>query len=411
MCDLEVGTNLPTQPSGPTSRPTSRRRTWAVTSAVTAVAAAAALVLAAAGCGSAGGPAAAAAGQVPRPANAGVTPGPIRLVGTEKADGAMCGDYRVPVTLGEQPLTLATSTFLLAVRLCARGRFAGRTVELLLAGAGYDSRVFTLGPDWVRRATAAGLATAQVDLLGTGASDHPAGAALTYAVQAWTVHMVAQDLASSTLFGASFARVVLVGHSVGGYVAWDAAGRWPADIAGVVLVDAAHTRRAEQVARIQAAQHPTAGDPRFAGMPWAGDGYVALAPGSRCGLFYYDHGYDPAVCRDDEATFAHEGIPTGELTGLTDITSSPVTRDVHAPVLLVLGDHDPLLCGPAGCAATDAPVRAECATWYPNAASCGFAYVADAGHDSFLHRQAPAAQERVTGWIRQVVQDGQDGPR
>jgi hypothetical protein len=330
-------------------------------------------------------------------------PGPIRLDGpTTHIGRATCGTYRAPVSITGQP-AVATSP-LMWVKLCSASGWHN-PVELLVPGAGYDHRYFEWpgANNYVAAATAAGYTTAEVDMLGTGNSTHPAGTALTIDVQASTLHQLISYL-DAGLFGVAMSRVVLAGHSVGGYTAWIEAGRYhDPTLAGLILLDAAHSRQANWVAKIQAAQHDAGTDPRFAAQPWATDGYMAVAAGARCGLYYWPAGTPAGTCGRDEATFATTAIPIGELTSLAAATSSPLSRDVHVPVVLGFGDHDRLFC-PDTCGSYASPVHAECQEWFPGAGRhCGLIFEANAGHDTNLHRDARGFYQRINDWLGREV--------
>jgi pimeloyl-ACP methyl ester carboxylesterase len=342
----------------------------------------------------------------PTPAGAaGAAPGRITPSGQPSITGrTRCADYTVPVTLN--PTKLEIYPHHVVVELCSATGWKNHTVQLLVPGAGYDARYWRW-PDphysYVAAATAdpSGYVTAAINLLGTGPSEHPAGAELTINVQAWVVRQVVQDL-DGGLFGFPSGPIVLVGHSVGGYIAWTEAAHW-GGVDGLVLLDAAHSRQPTQVAAIKAAQHP-AGDPRFDGKGWASHGYVALEVGARCRLYHGPHP-DKAACAEDERLNATTAIPTGELASLAAALASHATTTITVPVLVGMGDQDALFC-PHRCSAGSSPVRQECPTWYPSAyqqGKCGLMFEADAGHDTNLGPGARDLYARIGGWVRQEV--------
>jgi pimeloyl-ACP methyl ester carboxylesterase len=319
--------------------------------------------------------AAGAVGPVPRPVTIDGLAGSPRLAAVDREHGMVCGDYRVPVPRRDSVVTEWT----LAVRLCGAGRAAftpSATVQVLLPGAGYrrtywDLPGFAGRYSYVRRAVAAGYLTAAVDPLGVGGSSHPDGARIGYGAQAWAVHTLLTDLARGA-FGVRLPHRVLVGHSLGGYVAWTVAARYPDDLDALVLLDATHAGRL-----------PTA-------VP-AGDGYLVLAPGSRCRDFYWRSG---AVCRADERTNARVTIPAGQLTG---IPAGPA--HVTVPVYLVVGAHDTLSCGRDGdCADGSDPAAHECAR-FRAAPSCRLWIAPATGYSGVLGTAGPAVTAHVLRWL------------
>jgi hypothetical protein len=346
----------------------------------------------------------------PRPAPVdGAAPGRVLATGAPTSIGdARCGDYLVPVNLsGKREIY----PYQLGVQLCSATGWADRTVQVLLPGAGYTASYWSW-PDtahnYVQAATASpspgkpGAVTAAVSLLGTGplAAEHPDGAKLTIDAQAWTVHQLISDLRAG-VFGFLPGPVVEVGHDVGGMIAWTETAQY-GDVAGLVLLDAGHSRQPAAV-QAAAAARPAAGDPRFAAASWAGDGYSALPAGSRCRLLYgpYPDRPDRQVCAADERLNAATAIPDGELATTAAAVASTATRQIRVPVLIGVGDADTFLC-PHACSADSSPLRSECATWYPAVphGACGIAFEADAGHVTNLGPHARDLFGKVNTWIR-----------
>lgn len=382
-------------------------RTWRG-AAGAALCASLAAVLLAAGCGRGVTPPADAASgvQPPHPAPVSRTDlaDRIRADGpTSRTGHAICQVYLVPVL--PAPAHGTAQPDLLWTRMCAERGFTGHDVQVLLPGAGYDHHYYDW-PDprlnYVAAATASSThpVTVEVDLLGTGHSTHPDGTQLTIPTQAYIISQLIFDLRED-LFGASFNHLILVGHSVGGYIAWTTAAHY-AGVDGLVLLDALHSRT-PAAAALAASQHDAGTDPRYARLAWAATGYKAVAAGKRCGIFYYQPGTYPGTCTQDERINATTATPVGELGSIAAAVADRATTGIHVPVLLAVGDHDQLFD------TNPTAVHAECGAWYPKAvkaggtASCGAVFEAQAGHDTNLHRGARDLYAKIAGWERMEV--------
>jgi pimeloyl-ACP methyl ester carboxylesterase len=157
------------------------------------------------------------------------------VVADRSPSGAQCRDYWFPVTQTAGDST----TYRVFGRLCASGSPESRTVQVLLHGGTYNHTYWDWPLDparysYVEAATRAGFATLALDRLGYGYSDHPASWAMDYDANAWVVHQVVQYLRGGAV-GRPFERVMLVGHSVGGFTTFTAAGRYPHDADGIIV--------------------------------------------------------------------------------------------------------------------------------------------------------------------------------
>ena len=170
--------------------------------------------------------------------------------------GATCANYTFPVSLqAGQP-----KKYHLFGSLCHQGAVAGKTIEILLNGGTYDSTYwdFPYEPQkysYVKWATAAGYVTLNLDRLGYGYSSHADPLGDSFTVQGWTVHQVVQEVRAGEL-GAQFYRIVLVGHSIGTFTAWDEAGTYH-DVDAVIITGAEHTANLVKLSEVIAV-HPGA---------------------------------------------------------------------------------------------------------------------------------------------------------
>ena len=285
--------------------------------------------------------------------------------------------------------------------LCSRGNLHKKTIQIALHGATYGHLYW----DWpfqpetysyVRRATAEGYAVLNIDRIGIGQSDRPAGDAVTIESNAYVVHQIVQALRGGDLVVHSFGRiradrVVLVGHSLGSVISIQEAATY-GDVDGIVLTGVSHT---VTPALNDVQFYPAGLDARFAGQGIP-DGYFTTVPGTR-GIFYYLPSVDPLVLALDEQT--KETVTLGELT--TAVPGLGFSTGVHVPVLVVVGDLDGAFCNPPGCTASGS-INAE-PSFYPADACAEAVAIANAGHDLNLQFQAPQAYDVILDWLDRRV--------
>ena len=335
--------------------------------------------------------------SLPGPAGAsaaGVTPA---VVADRSPSSAQCRDWYFPVTMTPKE----SSTFRVFGRLCAQGSPDGRTIQVLLHGGTYNHTYWDWPLDpgrysYVEAATRAGFATLALDRLGYGYSDHPPSWTIDYDVNAWVVHQVVRDLRVGAL-GRPFERVMLVGHSVGGFTTFTAAGRYPDDADGIIVSGASHILNWPGIMPAAAVFHPVEEDPKYEDgrtVPH-GAGYLTTRPGRRCEALYYAPGVDPAVCALDEQM--KDTIAFGEMStfGYAGQRRDP-SDHIVAPTLVVLGDHDQLMCDRT-CSDPQSSAARE-REFYPRVA-CYEQYVEpDSGHMNNLHRRAPEWYRVAIDW-------------
>ncbi|AHH98139.1 alpha/beta hydrolase [Kutzneria viridogrisea] len=248
-------------------------------------------------------------------------------------------------------------------RLCQPAGSHPRTVQLLLPGLTYDHTYWDL-PDredtgrysYTRAATAAGAATFALDRIGTGASSHPTGLAVTVDSNAFVVHQVVAALRSGAVDPAGFGSVVLVGHSYGSWVSWYEASDYQ-DVDAVVLSGISHQINLTAPVRLLPNFYPAALDHAFTGRG-LDPTYLTSQPGQRYMMFADPAPVDPALRAYDEAH--KQTVTAGEIANFPLILVRPL--DIRVPVLLVNGTEDRLFCGVPGgadCSSAQALTAAE----------------------------------------------------
>src|SRR5437763_1293170 len=158
---------------------------------------------------------------------------------THSAASPACRNVSVPVSLAEG----LPNTYRIRGRLCLPAGPVPATVQVLLHGATYSGVYwdFPYQPErysYVRAMVAAGYATLDIDRLGFGASSHPPSVLVPMQVGAYAVHQVIHAARQGTI-GTRFARIILVGHSMGTVLGWLEAAKYR-DIDGFIATGNTH---------------------------------------------------------------------------------------------------------------------------------------------------------------------------
>jgi pimeloyl-ACP methyl ester carboxylesterase len=308
--------------------------------------------------------------------------------------GANCNDYLFDVSFA--PGSSANSKIF--GRLCSRGSATRKTIEVLSHGGSYDHTYwdFPYQPDtysYVEAATKAGFTTLDLDRLGYGYSSHTLPELSGFATQAWVIHQVIQKVRSGAL-GIPVYKVVLVGHSMGSFVAWNEAGMYH-DVDGVIISGAEHHIAPAALGAVSASLEPAQVDPVL-GNKQLPLGYTTTFPGTRCDTFYYTPNADPAVCALDENLKSTDSA--AELLNVpTAITDGAPSNAITAPVLMADGQFDLFFCD-SDCAAPGDTGSKE-AAFYSSSPCYQQYFLPDAGHDINLQRNAPLWFETSNAWV------------
>jgi len=314
--------------------------------------------------------------------------------------GASCQSFTVPVALAVgQPLQYSIYS-----ELCNPPGGASHTIQVLIPGGTYGHLYwdFPYEPEtysYVRAANAAGYSTLNIDRIGTGLSSHPVSG-VTMGTNAYVIHEVVQDLLAGQIGTQPFARVLLVGHSLGSVAVWIEAGTYH-DVAGVIVSGLLHHLNMVSLAHVVATLYPADLDPRFANAHLGPD-YLTTEPGTRGSDFYSLPGADPNVIALDEAT--KETATTGEAATFPQSLTDGISAQIEVPVLVAVGQQDSLLCG---LGATDcssaASVLASEAPYYSPRAQLQVVVIPGSGHDLNLHQSAPLWFASALSWADQYI--------
>jgi pimeloyl-ACP methyl ester carboxylesterase len=319
---------------------------------------------------------------------------------------AKCSEVNFTVSLdGTSP-----PSYRVAGQLCRPHGDQAQVLELLIHGSTCNRTYwdFPYMPEhysYVRHANRAGFATLAIDRLGSGASDHPPAELVTVHATANAIHEIVTAVRAGSVSDTEghrvhFSKVILVGHSFGSNISWTEAGTY-GDVDGVILTAISHDQTPPAAPLTVTDSWPAEMDPKFAGAGFP-PGYLTNIPGKRGELFYYLPGTDPQVLEVDEAN--KDVLPFGVL--LDQFTTYDLTRNIHVPVLNVVGNYDTLACELPSC--LEAGTLTTESSYYSADACYTLLVVPNTGHSTNLHEYAPWWYKKAQHWVRHVVA-GHDG--
>lgn len=310
------------------------------------------------------------------------------------ADAPRCESISVAVPLTEGgPLDQR-----IAGTLC-RPRGGARTIQVLVPGGTYDRSYWLRrggdGPSFAETMVGAGYAVLAIDRLGAGRSSWPSGARMRPDSHQASLRQVVRAARQGKLDGHRYRRVVAAGNSVGSTIIRAVQARHPDTLDGIILTGESSTPNERAFEEFAGATHPAAEDPRFTARR-LDEAYYTTRPGTRADWFYHRPGARPEVIARDEATKE----PDTFLESFPPISDN---RLIRVPVLIMVGDHDRLLCGEGATDCTgSAALREQQKRWYPNA-PLEAVVIPETGHVLTLHRSTPASSALARDWIRRHV--------
>ena len=273
-------------------------------------------------------------------------------------------------------------------------------LHVLVHGAGADHRYWDwpMEPErysYVEWAAGHGIATLNLDRIGCGHSSRPPGHEVTVAAQADAIGQMIDALRRGrTASVPTFARVVLVGHSIGSVISGVSATRpGGADVlvlTGYLPVDGTAEMGDElfSFAFVPA----SSGKPELAGL--VDEDYLVPREGLGVDeLRFWGPMTDPAV-------MSFDGVIKGPATKaeLRDAAlAGPAIRTVAVPTLALVGEFDALLIDKTLGESTtfDTVERVRPAV----SAEFEFEVVADTGHMQCLQRNAHATYTAMDRWL------------
>lgn len=298
---------------------------------------------------------------------------------------------------------ILSGTYDIGLHFCEPSGRDAQTLLVLLHGATYDSVYwdFPYEPDtysFVRHAVARGFATLSVDRLGTGLSDRPDPVNIVQFPAEVEIVRQILDLAHSggiptgVRAQRKFAKIVLVGHSMGSVLSNCVVNAAPDLVSAVVFTGFSHFPLSKETNDAADMVPAPAASPRFAKYD---PNYLSTRDiSSRSAVFFGPPGkYDQIVAEVDEGL--KDVVPAGVLATLSMcITAAP---NFAGDVLLITGDHDRIFCDP----------ERECRNildegmYYPRARSFESVLVPDTAHNLNLHLNAPHTYGTIMDWLAQ----------
>ena len=278
------------------------------------------------------------------------------------------------------------NTYQVAGYLYWTGQLDGKVLHVAVHGAGYNHKYWDADDigehrySYARHMASRGFAVLALDNLGAGASSKPDGDLVTIKEEAVALHQIIQGLGAAPV-GASFRKIVLVGHSMGSAQVITAQSTYH-DADGMVVTGWVSTRHTVPLP-------PDALDALF-GAP-----YVFLPPQMRAQVFYGGD-FDPEMPVYDNKNLI-DRVPRGVFnqdSATTPRIEASISAGIRSPVLLIFSELDPLM--PASFASSDAAA-------YSNAVSVETFVARHVGHNLNLHRFNLEAWARIDNWIRDKV--------
>ncbi len=289
--------------------------------------------------------------------------------------------------------------------LCVRADTSPSAVQLLVHGATYNS-YYNDWPDrgafysYVRQMTGAGYATFNIERLGYGRSTHPNSTLVTLQTGTEALRQVVEKLRNGEIGGRAFSRVIWVGHSLGTLYGWLEASV-AKDVDAFVLTGLLHTVKPSWLALAFQSAYSANKDPKFATLGFD-DGYLTFIAGTRAPLFYWTPGAQPDEIALDERL--KDTVSLTEFGAAVPLFNSPAvqtapSRAIKVPTLLVLGEHDRVMCDEDGLVCNERNVARQEAPYYSDEARLRVLVVRNTGHDLQLHLSAPATGEEILDWL------------
>lgn len=337
------------------------------------------------------------------PAGAGAAesaPPVVNLGSSPSPSGATCRAYSFKILQNAGDATRQS----VWGQLCRRGALTAKTpVQILIHGGAYnhtywDNPYHPATYSYVKRATARGYATLNIDRLGYGKSDHPDPATLDFDVAGFVTHQLVTALRQGTV-GPRFSRIILNGHSMGAMAAENEAANYR-DVDGIILTGIGHNLFGNKPPPATFDFWPAASDPRYAGQASVA-GYLTTMPGSRTHAFIAPGTIEPGMASVEESTLK-DTMSATELTSMQQQTNDgAITMKIRAPVLFAQGRYDSLWCSRSGDCTTD-PQAAMEPSYYAKGVSFTRVVIPKAGHSVNSCVTAPDFYAATFSWLKRM---------
>ncbi|KAF4842929.1 hypothetical protein CGCSCA4_v008346 [Colletotrichum siamense] len=304
--------------------------------------------------------------------------------------------------------TLIQKTYGIWVKYCVPSSglpsSVDRAVQILTHGGTLDHTYWDFAPgySYVDVAARAGMVTLSYDRLGTGLSEHPDPLLeVQTPASVEVLHQLVTMLRSGS-FGPQFSKVIGVGHSIGSKATEAVISKYPSDFDAII-----HTGYAYENAVGAGSVVATGlGSPKDVDhLKHLPDGY--LVPKSAEGIhicFFKYPNFDPQILSQTVRHMQTESM--GEM--LIPPSSSfwgnlTVTNSYRSPVLVILGEHDYVVCGQS-CVTPQNLAAQTLDTAYASAdRNLSEAWISPgAGHNCHTHLNAPDVSAKMVNWVKNL---------
>jgi pimeloyl-ACP methyl ester carboxylesterase len=228
----------------------------------------------------------------------------------------------------------------------------------------------------------------------------PPSSIVTIANDNLALHHIVLSLRNGA-FGEKFSHVILAGHSLGGYMAWQFAKDYPHDVDAFLVTGSLHPNSQIATNEVIPLLNPAAQNPKFANAGLDA-GYYAYNPGTRSIYYHLGSNVDQRVIDLDNQLMQVTVLQ--ELIDGIGLEATTVSKSIHVPVLVVVGQYDKFGCEPDAIPVCNQQtvLQAE-APYYSPQACLQVNVVPDAGHDINLQRNAELWYTAAAKWINSTV--------
>lgn len=281
--------------------------------------------------------------------------------------------------------------------LCVPSGGTPEKVVIMVPGATQNHNYFDLNyqPEkysFARYLRSRGYSTLLLDRLGTGKSGRPHSRKIDVLSQAVALHQVVTEAKAGRIGGATFSKIITLGHSLGvGIVATEAA--LYRDVDALVVSSMVHAPDAVPIAQVIYSTWMRANESTELVDNGFDDGYFTNKPPA-----VEPSGVDPGVA---EAIRQHMDVVSTNEPQVSLFVTTPLTALINVPVLMTLGSQDPLMCGELtglDCSTAET-VKAVEEKFYSGSPAFSTFVLDGAGHDVYLDTQALVHSKAIADWL------------
>ncbi|KAF4837055.1 hypothetical protein CGCTS75_v001476 [Colletotrichum tropicale] len=281
----------------------------------------------------------------------------------------------------------------------------GIWVKYCVPSSGLSSSIDRAVQILTHGAARAGMVTLSNDSLGTGLSEHPDPLLeVQNPASVEVLHQLVTMLRSGS-FGPQFSKVIGVGHSIGSKATEAVISKYASDFDAIIHTGYAY----ENAAGADSVVATGLGSPKDVGhLKHLPDGY--LVPKSAEGIhicFFKYPNFDPQILSQTVRHMQTESM--GEM--LIPPSSSfwgnlTVTNSYRSPVLVILGEHDYVVCGQSCVTPQNLAAQTLDIAYASANRNLSEAWISPgAGHNCHTHLNAPEVSAKMVSWVKNLGWD------